>query len=262
VWERFSRKLIEETALFGNVFFVFMDEHSYSEGNGGDHFASFFRRRGAVWTDWERRRADVDFVCSGTFEGEDKNGLAVRGFQTRPARPYLHLEGGPYQGEGVRTALWTFLIGGGHYFFHNDSEQETATTGIMGYDPRVPGGDMGMTRRDWLGHASRFFNEGLADPSASLRAGLDALAPHNELVTAGRAYCLAQPGVEYVAYSPSGTDFALNLTDAAGSWEGRWYDPRTGQYGPTFRQAGGGVTTFTKPDARDWALHLFVVSDA
>jgi hypothetical protein len=118
----------------------------------------------------------------------------------------------------------------------------------MGYDSHVPGGDKGMTRRDWLGHASRFFNEGLTN--------LDALAPHNELVTAGRACCLAQPGVEYVVYSPSGADFALNLTDVAGSWEGRWYDPRTGQYGAAFRQAGGSVATFTKPDARDWALHL------
>ncbi len=48
VWERFSRKLIDDTKRYGNVFFAFMDEHSYTEGNCGDHFLEFFTRRGAT----------------------------------------------------------------------------------------------------------------------------------------------------------------------------------------------------------------------
>jgi len=77
-----------------------------------------------------------------------------------------------------------------------------------------------------------------------------------ELVLAGPAPCLAQPGREYVVYSRSGAEFALNLTDATGSGEGRWYDPRTGQYGRAFHRSGGERAVFTKLDARDWALHL------
>jgi hypothetical protein len=247
VWERFAEKLIGDTAEYGNVFFAFMDEHSYSEGNCGDHFAGFFRRRGAVWADWDRRRADVDFVFSGTFSREDKNADAVRGFHRNPARPYLHLEGGPYQGDGVRTAMWTFLIGGGHYFFHNDAGQETVTTGIMGYDPHVAGGDKGMERRDWIGHAARFFNEGITR--------LDQMAPQNELVLSGAAYCLACPGMEYAVYSTSGRDLVLDLSGAPTTSFGcRFYDPRSGQYRPPFRVAGGDQTMFEKPDGSDWAL--------
>ena len=247
VWERFADKLIRDAGGHGNVFFLFMDEHSYSEGNCGEHFLRFFRRRGAVWTDWDRRREEVDFVFSSTFSRDDKNGDAVRSFSKAPARPYLHLEGGPYQGEAVRRAIWTFLIGGGHYFLHNDAGQETVTTGIMGYDPQVAGGDKATERRGWLGHAARFFNEGIAD--------LDHMAPHNDLATAGTAYCLARPGVEYAVYSIAGREFSLDLSAAVGkSLSARFYDPRSGKYGPPFQCAGGAVRTFEKPSDADWAL--------
>ena len=82
-----------------------------------------------------------------------------------------------YQGSGVRSAIWTFSIGGGSYFFHADAGQETVRTGIMGYDPHVPGGDKGMDKRDWLGHASRFFNEHVSH--------LDSMVPHNDLSSTG-----------------------------------------------------------------------------
>jgi len=251
VWERFADKLITDTARSGNVFFVFMDEHSYPEGNCGDHFAQFFRRRGAVWTDWDERRGDVDFVFSSTFSRDDKNVDAVRSFPKMPVRPYLHLEGGLYQGDGVRTAVWTFLIGGGHYFLHDDSGQETVTTGIMGYDPNVVGGDKAMRRRDWLGHAARFFNEGVTR--------LDQMAPHNELIASGTVYCLACPAAEYGVYSVSGREFTLDLSGAAGTaFSCRFYDPRAGKYGRSFRCDGGAARTFQKPDDRDWALLITV----
>ena len=249
VWERFADKLIGDTAELGNVFFIFMDEHSYPEGNCGDHFLRFFKTRGAVWADWDRRRSDVDLVFSRTFSGDDKNGDAISNFAKRPARPYLHLEGGPYQGEGVRTATWTFLIGGGHYFLHNDSGQETVITGIMGYDPNVRGGDKAMQRRDWLGHAARFFNKGIVH--------LDEMAPHNELITSGAGYCLALPGAEYAVYSASGSEFTLDLSGAPDTaFSCRFYDPRSGAYRRRFRCAAGGRRAFEKPDDADWALLL------
>jgi len=150
-------------------------------------------------------------------------------------------------GSGVRTAIWSFSIGGGHYFFHADEGQETVRTGIMGYDPYVPDGDKGMYKRDWLGHASRFFNEYVED--------LDSLVPHNGLSSPG-TYCLADPGREYVVYSKIGSpvNFNVNLSDAAGkTLNCRFYNPRDGQGGSS-RTGGGG--SFTKPDTEDWVLHI------
>lgn len=250
VWERLSDELIKQLNPFGNVFFVFLDEHSYDEGNMGQHFLDFFRKRGAVWVDWDPRRKGVDFVYSDTFTHDDKNGLAVKGFGAQPARPYLLLEGEPYRGDGVRTSIWTFAMGGGHYTFHADTGQETPQTGIMGYDPHVPGGNKGTVNRDWLGHASRFFNEHLQN--------LDQMAPHNELADADTC-CLACPGVEYAVYSKRGAPecFHLDLHHATDQdFSARFYDPVTGKVTQAFTVRGGSAETFTKPDSRDWALHL------
>lgn len=249
VWERFSRELISDTRQYGNTFFAFMDEHSYSEGNCGDHFRDFFRRRGAVWMDWERRRETVDLVMTGTFEATDKNAAGVEGFGREPARPVFHLEGPPYQGDGARTAMWTFAIGGGHHIFHGDERQATVTQGIMGYDPNVVGGDRSPEIRSWVGHCSRFFNEALS--------GLEGMAPHNELVSEGTAYCLAEPGRAYAAYSVDGEAFALDLSGMRGAATARWHDPRTGAFfpgGEPFAIVPAFRTRFLKPDAGDWAL--------
>jgi hypothetical protein len=252
IWEQFCKKLIEDLAPFGNVFFVFMDEHSYSEGNAGDHFLRFFASRGQLWVDWDKRRSAVAFVCSDTAEQKDRNAAAGRGFRQEPTRPYFLLEGGPYRGDSVRTSLWTFSVGGGHYTFHADEGQETVRTGIMGYDPRVPGGDKGMDKRDWLGHASRFFNQHVV--------GLDRLTPHNELVAVG-SYCLADPGREYVIYTPIGSraGFTVNLEAAAAkTLNCRFYDPRFGRFEAAFTRQGGGTESFVKPrlESADWVLHV------
>lgn len=249
VWERLSLKAINELGSIGNVFFIFLDEHSYGEGNMGDHFGDFFRKRGQMWVDWGARRSQVNAVMSPTFGGEDKNAAAVSAFRKQPCRPYLFLEGEPYQGPGVRAAIWTFSTGGGHYFFHADAGQETNRTGIMGYDPHVPGGDKGMDKRDWLGHASRFFNESVRD--------LSRLVPHNNLSSGA---CMADPGREYVVYcvTDSAMDFTLDLTAAPGTaFNCRFYDPRAGQFEPIFhRVPGEKFETFTKPTSDDWVLHV------
>ena len=115
--------------------------------------------------------------------------------------------------------MWTCAIGGGHYVFHDDADQGTPTTGIMGYDRQVVGGVKPFETYDWLGHLSRFFNEMVPE--------LDTLAPRNELVVSGTAYCLAQPGRVYVCYLPEGGAIGLKVA-GNGPVTVRWYDPRTG----------------------------------
>lgn len=251
IWERFSEALIRQTAVFGNVFFVFLDEHSYDEGNLGDHFAAFFRARGALWMDWDARREQVDMVYSDTYTLTDRNKLAVAGFRKRPARPYWVLEGEPYLGEGMRSGLWTLAVGGGHFAFHADTGQETERTGIMGYDPHVPGGDKGMERREWLGHASRFFNEYVRN--------LECMEPHNELTNPGN-YCLACPGAEYVIYSKAGgpVPVMLALESTTGAIDARFYDPRLGTFTQATPVIQDSSLTVGKPGEEDWVLHVIL----
>ena len=248
VWERLAAEFLRQMNGFGNVFFVFLDEHSYDEGNMGDHFATFFRKRGAVYVDWNARRNDVNWVYADTFGGADKNWAATKGFAIEPARPYLFLEGEPYRGAGVRTAIWTFAMGGGHYTFHSDERQETPRTGIMGYDPNVPGGDKAMEKRDWLGHASRFFNEHLRN--------LDALAPHNEFVGNG-AYCLADPGREYAIYGVGSKAIEIDLRATPDTlFTARIYNPRQGMFVDEWRIAGGKEAVLNLENTEDWVIHL------
>ena len=187
----------------------------------------------------------VCLIAQGT--GSDgHNALGIS-----PSGHYINLEGEPYAGDAVRTAIWTFATGGGHYFFHADAGQETVHTGIMGYDPYVPGGDKGTYKRDWIGHASQFFNSCLYN--------LDAMAPHNELSSSG-SYCLADPGREYVVYSMIGSPatVSVNLSATTGKTiDCRFYNPAKGQFEPVFRRTGGSShESFAKPDERDWALHI------
>ncbi|NUM56768.1 MAG: hypothetical protein HUU46_24330 [Candidatus Hydrogenedentes bacterium] len=250
VWERLAHEYLEQLDALGNVFFVFLDEHSYDEGNMGGHFAAFFRKRNAIYVDWAARRDSVDFVFSDTLPHDDKNRDARDGFAALPAKPYLCLEGEPYRGDVVRLSLWSFAVGGGHFIFHADTGQETAQTGIMGYDPKVPGGDKGMIRRDWLGHASRFFNEHVNN--------LDTLSPHNELVSEN-AYCLADPGREWIVYAKQGDprEVRLDLRSAARATVSyRLFNPRTGRFGDAADLPGGDWRNVSKPDNDDWVVHV------
>jgi Domain of unknown function (DUF5060) len=144
VWETYAQKMIDELGSYDNVFFVYKDERSYETGAWRDnmtgHMLSFLRRRGAfVLVDWEAEREDVDAVMVATH-GVDKNAVAQTAFRRRPARPVVMLESPPYTlgDPSVRVSMWTFAIGGGHFFFHDDERQGNPQTGIMGYDPTTP----------------------------------------------------------------------------------------------------------------------------
>jgi hypothetical protein len=254
IWERFADKMIRDLRPYGNVFYVFMDEHSYSEGNCGDHFLKFFKKRGALYVDWSRRRVAVDAVYVETTTSTDRNAVAVRGLDAEPARPLLLLEGPPYTpgDPDVRRSMWTFAAGGGHFILHDDQNMDPTITGIMAYDPKIPSTQRSLETYDWLGNLSRFFNEKVRD--------LDALSPHNELVSGGSAgYCLANPGAEYAVYLKQGGAIRLDLTAQKGKrFEVEWYDPRSGKSRPAAAVNGGQLVSLNPPEQakEDWVVHV------
>jgi hypothetical protein len=255
IWEKYCEKMIRDLHYYGNVFFVFMDEHSYGEGNCGDHFMNFFKRRGQVFADGDTRREGVNAVYVGTRTSTNRNSEAVTEFGKMPARPIMLLEGPPYElgTLGLRQSMWTFAIGGGHFFFHDDQGQGTPQTGVMGYDPSVRGGAKPLRTYEWLGTLAKFFNVKVLD--------LDKMIPRNDLVSGGKdAYCLANAGFEYLVYLRSGGSVSLELGEAAGKQlMVEWLNPDSGAYTPGGAVSAGKSVTLTPPSSPgdDWVVHVY-----
>jgi hypothetical protein len=82
----------------------------------------------------------------------------------------------------------------------------------------------------------------------------------NELSAAGEDYCFFQPGEVYVVYLKDGGSTTLDLADAAGAFEVRWYDPRHGgalRTGSVRRVTGGGTRNLGRPPdspKEDWVV--------
>jgi Domain of unknown function (DUF5060)/Putative collagen-binding domain of a collagenase len=68
-------------------------------------------------------------------------------------------------------------------------------------------------------------------------------------------FCFAKPGELYLVYLPNGGSAELNLAGVNGTFDVKWFNPRTG--GPLrpatpARLRGGAQTTLTAPDQEDW----------
>jgi hypothetical protein len=82
------------------------------------------------------------------------------------------------------------------------------------------------------------------------------MAPHDEVVTSGTGYCLANLGSEYIIYLPDGGSVTADLSDATGTLNVEWYDPKDGTYYDEGTITGGGSEIFTPPFSGDAVLHI------
>jgi len=237
LWEKFSLKLISEADQCGNVWFDFRDEWSYDNGtNTESHFRDFFMSRGQIWAD---RSTSASFRVTNP---------SVPSFG---ASPSMQTEGGPSDHLGVRDHAWGRAFSGIHYLLHNDSRTpgimawDSTTAGIKGTDPLTDDG------RRWVGYASRFFNEHLAN--------LDLMLPSNSLVDTGRG--LAAVGKEYAVYLAGGGSVRVDLSGASNTTLNvSWYDATSGQTTAAGAVNGGGSAPFTAPSTAPWVLHLLDAS--
>ena len=133
--------------------------------------------------------------------------------------------------------------------------------------PRAAGGRTGATPApEWedvrraMGYA-----RAVAD-----RVDLEAMRPIPGLASTG--YCLAQPGAEYLVYSPApivrwrrllasvapgaAERVSVDLSAAPGSFEAEWIDAARGRVIPAPPVAGGGRVELRPPFAGDALLHL------
>lgn len=153
---------------------------------------------------------------------------------TSPAEPNPHLSEGvwnaPWQEPGTEAShrhdLWESVTGGMSVFlWPRDSD-----AGIESFK-----------------HVNTFLGSGVRWWTTS---------PRDDLVVAGGARLLADPGHVYIAYDQSGSSFDLAME--AGWYQARWFDPETGSMGvwQAFEITSSGSRTFTKPGADDWVLEI------
>ena len=70
-------------------------------------------------------------------------------------------------------------------------------------------------------------------------------------------YCLANRGVEYLVYQDgSKGEFAVDLSDAPGTFASEWFNVNTGTSAPWKSIPGGGLRTFPTPFGGPSVLHL------
>ena len=76
---------------------------------------------------------------------------------------------------------------------------------------------------------------------------LPSVENNDQLTTSTDDYVLANPGTAYAIYRPNGGTTDINLP--TGTWEVRWYNPRSGQLSGTSTISGGKLTA---PSSDDW----------
>lgn len=85
------------------------------------------------------------------------------------------------------------------------------------------------------------------------------VAPHMELLSdreSDEAYLAAKPGEAYIVYFTDGGAVGLDLSGHDGSFEGRWVNIATGEWGETFTLTGGAIVEVSAPGSGGWAAGI------
>lgn len=151
-----------------------------------------------------------------------------------------------------RREAWEFLFSGGALFNHLDySFTATREDGIASQS--APGGGGPGIRRQ-LG-ILRWFIEEMPLTDLERQPGLVT----GGVPSQGTATAIGLPGVAYGVYLAGGTQANLALNLPAGTYRGRWIDPRSGMASEEITEFshGGGGRTFSSPEyAEDIVLSL------
>ncbi len=144
--------------------------------------------------------------------------------------------------EASRQQTWAFLMGSGSMLVCRLEEPEGKDPPSYGPPPhtRIVQPTYDFIRRD-------------------LSGALQKMVPKDLILdNAQRTWCLADPNHTYLVYALAGGRIRLDFADAEGTFQAKWFDPRTGQLCPANGGAveGGQVAEFQTPDANDWALWL------
>jgi hypothetical protein len=153
--------------------------------------------------------------------------------------------------------IWGFFAAGAHTFW-NDWRYENSdhTVGSLGRG-WVPVKPLDQHVLAGLGDNCSGDEQILIATEALEQLEYWKMSPHRELVSSGaEAYCLAEPGRQYMVYAPGGGNVKLDLSGASGTFRVRWLDPRKGGYSHETEIHGGAVQTLQAPSGEDWVAFV------
>ena len=248
--ERYVRRLIDQTIAYPNVFYEIENEHwTYNDPTWVRHYSQFVKdyiaanypnspklvSYSSLQDDLEDcyTNPNVD-VVNAHFGAALDDDPSLANAYIEPRWIYNKAINIDEFGNHVHTKdisvlrneCWTIITSGGNFHIED-----------------APG--------DW----ARDICENIR--SFKALSGWDFIhaAPNKALITSGGGYCLAQPGVEYVCYFPTGGSKTITLS--AGTYRAEWWNPRTaGFYNTATFSFSGGSKTLSSPDSSDWVLRL------
>ena len=263
--ERFCAELISALQRFGNVMYEMFNEGEWYDRakrrRHEEHFLSFFRRRcdnlllsntDSIAGDSPHADPKLDVITLHPQPWQGCYPQFVKGFRVAPAKPYFCSEIPEFDGakpplEELRRNLWEVALAGAGWVNQNDAS--------FGWDQRTMLAAQSKQRDlayDAAGHCARFLN----------RSGVRfwRMSPHPALSSTG--VCLAEPGAEYLVYSPASGPLTLDLSAAAGhTLAVRWLNPRTGEMHTVAPVQGGDRAESLKPPFTGDAV-LYLQSEA
>lgn len=259
--QRFVDKILSYSLPYGHVLYC-MDNETGAEAEWGTYWADYIRKRAQetgvsvclteMWDAWDLKseqhrntldhpeRYDyVDVSQNNQKKGQEHwdNFQWVRAYIAGKPRPM--------------NTTKTYGADGGRYGSTQDGVERWWRSIIGGAaSARFHRPDTGL---------------GLSDPAtAAIRAArkLESLIkfwelePANELLSErddNEAYLAARPGRAYVLYFTNGGGITLDLTAAPGTFDVRWIDIGTGEWGMREELAGGGIIVpVNAPSAGQW----------
>ncbi len=140
---------------------------------------------------------------------------------------------------GNRQWVWKSFTRGENPIFMDVYDPATTGRGM----PMDPTGNEVEIRTN-LGHTRNF----------AARMNLAAMLPQPGICSSG--FCLASPGIEYLAYLPSGKTIMIDLRAASGTFSAEWFDPLNGSTVSGGSVEAGSSRTLTSPFSADAVLYL------
>ncbi len=173
----------------------------------------------------------------------DEPGNAEDGLVTDARNSAAPTGNGNYT-DARKRALWGVLLAGGggteYYFGYSHAHSDLTLQDFRSRDRWW----------DYCRHALDFFS--------GYRVPFHEMENRNELIgnpgnSNSSGYCFAKPGEQYMVYLPDGGTKNLNLAEAAGTFQVRWFDPRNGGAlikGSVTEVTGGGQVSLGNPSCR------------